>query len=218
MGTLGVIVDVSLKVLPKPAAECTLQWPLAAAEALQRLRQWARQPLPVSASAWSDECLSLRLAGARAAVEEAQRQLGGQRLEGDAAQILWRSLRDQTHAYFAGARPLWRLSLPPAADGLPLDGDQLIEWSGAQRWLRTDAPAADVRACARQLGGHATLFRAGDSGAVVDRGTDSPRDSSAPRSGVFTPLSPALLELQRRVRAQFDPHGVFDAGRLYPEL
>jgi len=219
MGTLGVIVDVSVKVLPKPAAECTLQWPLAAAESLQRLRQWARQPLPVSASAWSDQCLSLRLSGAHAAVEAARKRLGGQRLEDDAAQILWRSLREHTHAFFGGARPLWRLSLPPAAAGLPLDGDQLIEWSGAQRWLRTAAPAADVRACARQLGGHATLFRAGGIGAVVDRGSvDSARESSAPRSGVFTPLSPALLELQRRVRAQFDPHGVFDAGRLYPEL
>jgi len=205
LGMLGVVLSVSLKVLPQPAEECTLQWPLGEAEALSRMREWAQQPLPVSATLWADGVLSLRLAGAAAAIAAARRRLGGASLDPPAAQSLWRSVREQTHPGFDARRPLWRLSLPPAAAAVPLPAAALIEWSGAQRWLHSESPATEVRAVARQLGGHATLFRAaaGASGA---------------RQGVFTPLSAPLLAIHRNLRAQFDPHGVFDAGRLVAEL
>jgi len=131
-----------------------------------------------------------------------------------AAQALWQSLREQTHPFFAGPLPLWRLSVPPASVLPSLAGDLMIEWGGAQRWVRTAAPAEKVRGCARELRGHATLFRPG----VASRSMHADAAVPAPEQvAVFTPLPPALLELQQRVRAQFDPHGVFDAGRLFGE-
>lgn len=130
---------------------------------------------------------------------------GGAELDPAAARALWRSAREQTHPFFDAHLPLWRLSLPPGAPVVPLPAATAVEWSGAQRWLHTAAPATEIRACARGLGGHATLFRA------VDAAADARRE-------VFTPLSPPVLAIHRRLRAQFDPYGVFDAGRLSAEL
>jgi glycolate oxidase FAD binding subunit len=110
-------------------------------------------------------------------------------------------VREHTHEFFAGDAPLWRVSVPSTAPPLELGSAQLIEWGGALRWLRSDAPAAAIRARAQQLGGHATRFRGGPAA-----------------EGAFTPLPPALLSIHRRLRAQFDPFGIFDAGRLYEEL
>ena len=201
LGTLGLIVEVSLKVLPRPPAEASLRFELDEATALHRLNAWGGQPLPISASVWRDGALTLRLAGAVAAVDAALRGLGGERLPAAEADALWAGLRDQTDAFFAGDEPLWRLSVPPDALAVALPGAQLVEWGGAQRWLRSTAPAADIRARTAALGGHATLFRHGE------------------RSGeVFHPLPPAMWALQRQLKQAFDPAGVFNPGRLYGGL
>jgi glycolate oxidase FAD binding subunit len=201
LGTLGVIVDVSIKVLPLPASELTLRFAMDEKQALWQLNSWGGQPLPLSASCWHDGELRVRLAGAEPAVEASAAVLGGVREPSAQAIRSWRDVREHQHSFFAGAMPLWRVSVPTNAAPLGLPGPQLIEWGGAQRWLRTDAPAAQLRARASELGGHAMLFR-----------------SASPRSQVFTPLSPALLAIHRRLKQEFDPACVFNPGRMYPEF
>ncbi len=206
LGVLGVICEVSLKVLPRPPATATLRFEMDQAAALQRLNAWGGQPLPLNASAWWDGTLVLRLSGAAAAVTAAAAQLGGEAVEAGLAASFWNGLRDHRDEFFAGAlraveggAALWRLSLPATAPPLALAGEQLLEWGGAQRWLCTPLPAAAVRDAASRAGGHATLFRA--------------RDRSA---GVFTPLAAPLQRIHRELKAAFDPDGVFNRGRLYP--
>ena len=203
LGTLGLLLEMSLKVLPKPFAETTLRFEMTQAAALQRLNQWGGQPLPISASAWHDGVLLLRLSGAQAAVGAARQLLGGEDVA-DAAAI-WIALREQSNAFFteiaSDAAGVWRLSLPSVAAPLALDGEQLIEWGGAQRWLKSAADAAAIRAAAAAAGGHATLFRGGDK-----------------RSGVFHPLAPALMTIHRRLKSAFDPAGIFNPGRMYDHL
>ena len=201
MGILGVIVEVSIKVLPRPLAHHTLRFDMTEGEAIDRLNEWAGRPSPLSASVWHDGVLYLRLAGASTAVSAARHQLGGEDLGNEHADAFWSSIREQTHPFFAGELPLWRVSVPSTAAPLSIRAPQLMEWNSSLRWLRTDQSAEQVRECAKQAGGHATLFRRGDRSA-----------------GVFTPLSPALATIHRRLKAQFDPAGIFNPGRLYADL
>jgi len=198
LGILGVITEVTIKLLPRPVQEVTLRLGMDEARALETLNAWGGQPWPVSASAWHDGLLQLRLSGAPAAIAAAREAFGGEESEGAG---FWESVREQHHAFFGGDAPLWRISVPSTAPPLELGGAQLIEWGGALRWLRTARPAAEVRARAVELGGHATLFRGGERSA-----------------GVFTPPSPALLAIHRRLKAEFDPAGILNPGRLLPEL
>ncbi|GAC1406047.1 MAG: glycolate oxidase subunit GlcE [Burkholderiaceae bacterium] len=201
LGTLGLILEVSLKVLPRAFAEATLQLPMAQADAIRNLNTWGGQPLPLAASLWQDGILTVRLAGAQAAVTAAQRWIGGQPTDGTR---FWRDAREQTLTYFAGADegpPLWRLSVPSTTAPLDLPGPQLIEWGGAQRWVRTTSPAAKVRSIAVAAGGHATLFRGGDKSV-----------------GVFQPLAPAVAKIHRHLKSAFDPNGIFNPGRMYADL
>ena len=176
-----MIVEVSLKVVPKHPVEVTLQFDLDEPAALRQLNAWGAQPLPISASVWCDRALLLRLSGSAAAVAAACARLGGTRASEDLSSRLWRSLREQQHAFFDGNAPLWRLSLPPTAPPLELDAPPLIEWGGALRWVRSHQPAAPIRERARQLGGHATLFRGGNRSDGVSRpGARAAGDSPAP--------------------------------------
>jgi glycolate oxidase FAD binding subunit len=201
LGTLGLILEVSLKVLPRPAAELTLQLELPEQEAIDALNRWAGQPLPVSASAWRGGDLGLRLSGAPSALQAAARKIGGRPVDPVQAGRFWSGIREHADPFFAGDAPLWRLSLPSQAPALGLPGEQMIEWGGALRWLRTRTDAAAVRAAVERAGGHATLFRAADKTA-----------------GVFAPLSPVLLRLHRELKAAFDPAGIFNPGRLHPDF
>ena len=208
LGVLGVICEVSLKVLPLAPASATLVFEMDETRALQQLNGWAGQPLPLNASAWHRGRLSLRLAGARAAVGAARQRLGGSELTLEAASAWWAGVRDQQHAFFAldgqelaRGDGLWRLSVPDTAPPLGLPGDGFIEWGGAQRWWRTTASQEQVRETATRAGGHATLFRAADRSA-----------------GVFAPLSGPLARLHRGLKQAFDPAGIFNPGRLYPDL
>jgi glycolate oxidase FAD binding subunit len=195
LGILGLITQVSLKVLPKPRAETTLRFEMSAIEALDRFNTWRGQPVPVVATAWADGIAHVKLAGAASAIMAAQATLGGETVAND---DIWRSLRDQTHTTFSAAR-LWRLSVPTTATFL-LPGVTLIEWSGGQRWLAGDAAASDVRDAAASVGGSATLWR-------------GERDTT-----MFHPLKSANLELHRKLKHAFDPNGIFNRGRLIPDL
>ena len=203
LGTLGVIVQVSLKVLPVPPAEATLLFELSETSARQQLNRWGGQPLPLNASCWADGHLAVRLRGAQAAVAAAARSMGGQALAPERAERQWPALRDQALPFFrlAPGEALWRASVPDTATPLNL-GPTLVEWHGAQRWIKaTPADATHVREAAARAGGHATLFRGGDG--------------SVP---VFTPLAPALAQIHARLKHEFDPAGIFGPGRLYDEF
>jgi glycolate oxidase FAD binding subunit len=205
MGILGPIVQVSLKVLPVPAAEATVAIGAGLREALVHMNRWAGLPLPISATAWHAGDLGVRFSGARAAVESAVRRFvddhGAQVVEPERAGPFWIGIREQTDPFFDGEQPLWRLSVPSTAQPFEFPGRQLIEWGGALRWFRTDAEPTLVRQAAATVGGTATLFRS--------------RDKSP---GVFAPLAPAVLELHRRIKREFDPRGIFNPGRLVAGL
>ena len=195
-GTLGVLLEVSLKVLPRPAVVRTVAFDATAAEAIQRCNAWAAKPLPVSGACHDGERLRVRLAGTAGGVSGAAGVLGGESVDDD---DFWTALREQTLPFFTSAGvPLWRISVPPGAELTTLGGDVLVDWGGALRWLRTDAPVLDVRAAAERAGGNAVLFRGGD------------------RTGeVFHPLVPAVHKLHERVKAAFDPAGIFNPGKMY---
>ncbi|MBR8002256.1 glycolate oxidase subunit GlcE [Burkholderia vietnamiensis] len=207
LGTLGLMLELSIKVLPVPVAEVTLKFEMTATDAVRKLNEWGGHPLPVSASGWRNGTLVLRLSGAEAAVKSAKTLLGGEVVDAVEAERFWAGLREHTDPFFNGIPPgyaLWRLSLPSITEPMHLAGNQLMEWGGAQRWWITDADAQTVRMSAKQAGGHATLFRAGDS-----------YDRSA---GVFTPLPAPLMKIHRGLKAAFDPARIFNRGRLYPDL
>ncbi|QDX23143.1 glycolate oxidase subunit GlcE [Pandoraea pnomenusa] len=204
LGTLGLILEVSLKVLPQPFAELTLQFEMNAVDAVRKLNEWGGQPLPITGSAWRSDLLVIRLAGASAAIKAARVKMGGELVDAIHAAKFWHAIREQTDNFFADAGPgqaLWRLAVPSTAEPHRLPGKQLIEWGGAQRWWITDADAQIVRSAARQDGGHATLFRYGEPGV-----------------GVFTPLPAPVMRIHRNLKSVFDPAGIFNPGRMYPEF
>ncbi len=201
MGTLALIAEVSLKVLPRPVAELSLKLEMPLERALQAMNRWAGRPLPISATAWHDGELVLRLSGSEVALRSAREAIGGTALDALEARTYWRSIREHTHSFFAGDGPLWRIAVPSAAGPLRLEGETLVEWDGGLRWLRSAASAETVRAAAREAQGHATLFRAADKSA-----------------GAFAPLPAPLARLHRELKNVFDPAGILNPGRMYREL
>ncbi len=205
LGTLGVIAEVSLKCLPRPASETTRAFELSADEAIRRVNEWGAQPVPLSATCFARGRLWIRFSGAVPAVAAAASKLGGDAVADDSA--FWRSVRDHAHPHFAAARQrsaaLWRLSVKSTAPFADLGGEQLIEWGGALRWLEAGprSEPSRLRAWAKEFGGHATLFR----------GTDK-------SAGVFHPLDPTTLAIHQRLKAQFDPCGILNPGRMYAAL
>jgi len=193
-GTLGVLLEVSLKVLPRPETELTLALEMDAETAVARFNAWAGKPLPLSAACHVGERAYVRLAGAEAAVRAARLRLGGEVIDDGA--YFWRSVRELRHGYFSASGSLWRLSLPPTAAVDP-SLHKFIDWGGAQRWVRSDTPQWEAAAAA---GGHATRYRGDD------------------RQQVFQPLTPGMMALHRRLKAAFDPKGILNPGRLHPEL
>ena len=228
-GTLGLITEVSLKVLPVAPAEATLMIAgLAQGPALDLLHRWGGQPLPLNASAWVRDTtaqpvadyLFVRLRGAVAAVQSALGKmsadavaLGAQVQQMDNAEAAqdWRASGEQTLPFFDAPSPeacLWRLSVPQTAPALDLPYPTYIEWQGAQRWLWAPASAAlALRGLAQKVGGHATLFRASAAHADTDKA-----------AGVNTPLDAVQQRIQQQLQKQFDPKGVFATGRMHPTI
>lgn len=197
-GTLGILLDVSLKVLPRPARTLTLVLEMDRASALTRMRELCRQPVPLSGACHYQQQLFLRLSGSATSIKAWQQRIGGETLAQHSS--FWQRLRDHELEFFKQQRTLWRLSLPPATPSLACKKDCLIDWAGGQRWLFSDAAAEAIRKEAAEAGGHAELFRRGV-------GESTP----------FQSLSPGLQTLHRRLKQRFDPQGIFNPGRLFDE-
>ncbi|MND79489.1 putative FAD-linked oxidoreductase [compost metagenome] len=193
-GCLGLLTEVSLKVLPRPRQCLSLRLPMGRQQALAELAEWGQQPLPISAACHDGDALYLRLEGGEGSVQSARQRLGGEALDS----CFWSDLREQRLAFFVGPAPLWRLSVPNATGELDLPGQQLIDWGGAQRWLKSTAPAQEIREQVAKVGGHATCH--------------------APGAASSPPLPAALMRYHRALKQQLDPQGVFNPGRLYPDL
>ena len=232
MGIFGALVEVSVKVLPKPFHEATLLIEADEARALELLSSFRSLPLPLSASAWlasnkrtkkaaasespgqttaagssaavSPGQLWIRLSGSQAAVRNAIQKIGGEQVEAAHAQAFWNSLRDHTHGFFQ-TPSLWRMAVPPDSGPLGL-GDTLIEWNGGQRWLTAGPERADeLRAAAASKGGHATLFRC-------------EADANASAVPVFHPPQPAVMNISRRLKEELDPMGIFNPRRMFTDF
>lgn len=201
LGTLGLLLEVSLKVLPKPPVERTVCLTIDEVAAIETVNRWAGKPLPVSATCFADDMLTVRLSGAESAVNAARAKLGGEVL--DDAEAFWQSIREHTHDFFQSTKPLWRLAVKSTTAQLPLPGKQLIEWHGGLRWLACDDLEAVeyIRKSAKAAGGHATLFR-----------------GNGLTASVFHPLDDGMMRIHSALKNQFDPAGIFNPGRLYSEF
>ena len=204
MGTLGVLLEVSLKVLPKPEMESTQLFQCSAVEALEKIHDWSQTPLPLSASSYHDSILRIRLSGATEAVKAAVDTVSGETMA--EAEQYWQQLKEQRLDFFTGDKPLWRISLASDSESIGLpegyddEDDCLYEWGGALRWLKCDAPAEMIQRAAAELDGHASLFR---------------HDG---HSSVFQPLTPGLMRIHQNLKQAFDPENILNPGKLYPEL
>ena len=203
MGTLGILLEVSLKVLPTAEMESTQLFHCSATEALDKIHAWSQTPLPLSASSFQDSILRIRLSGASEAVKAAIDTLGGETMP-DSAQY-WHQLKEQQLDFFSNEKPLWRISLASDIEslGLPAEYDKdhcLYEWGGALRWLKSDVPAEVIQRAAAVEEGHASLFR------------------HEGHSSLFQPLTPGLIRIHQNLKQAFDPENILNPGKLYSEL
>ncbi|GAA0679972.1 glycolate oxidase subunit GlcE [Marinobacterium maritimum] len=196
MGSLGVITEVSLKVLPKPAASCTLKLAVGAEEAIRIMNRRALESRPLTAACWYQGHLYLRLSGAHSAVEATVSRWEGE--VDEAGDQFWQQLRDQQLTLFDGEVPLWRFSVNPSAAMAALDGEWMLDWGGAQRWYRGEVEKERMEAIAAAAGGQVSLYRGGDR-----------------QQEVMHALPPAMQQLQQRLKQAFDPDHLFNPGRVY---
>lgn len=196
MGTLGILLEISVKVLPRPNTVRTNALEVDRDASLKQMRELCAQPVPLSGACFWNNRLYLRLAGNASGVGEWSQRIGG----ADQDDRIWNELRDHTLDFFADDRPLWRLSLAPATPKLACETESLVDWAGAQRWVRTDFEPLKIREEVAKTGGHATIFRHGDR-----------------KSDVFHPLDPVRARFHANLKQRFDPHGVLNPGRMYAD-
>lgn len=202
-GTLGLILDVSLKVLPRASTETTLKAGLEASDAIKSINQLAGKNLPISASCYLNGNLYIRLNSStqntKTTAKNIARQLNAQEI--DNSEVFWQQIREQQHEFFQTEQSILRLSLPATVDDIAVDGQQLIEWGGALRWLKTDQPVSEIRELVSPLEGHVTTYKNNNNEAEY-----------------FQPLDKGILNIHQRLKQAFDPAGILNPGRLYKEL
>jgi len=193
---LGVMLEISLKVVPKPETEITLVQNMTSEQALAKLQQWSALALPITASCFYQDQLNIRLSGSEKAIKKIQHALGGEVL--NEANAFWYSVKEQTHPFFDKGKKLWRVSTASNAPITTKNKDSFYEWGGALRWIKVDISIDKIP---DSLNGHITLFR-----------------SPAIKNEVFQPLPNHLLQIHRNLKQAFDPQGIFNIGRMYPEF
>ena len=194
-GTLGLVLDISLKVLPLPEMTLTQQLESSADEAIELVNRMSGKSLPISGACWVDNLLYLRISGSEAGVSAARDVIGGETFDNPE---FWTSIRDHQHAYFVD--DYWRIAVPPATPMLPLEGQWIIDWGGAQRWLRSTTSTHDIVASVIKSGGHAERWKHAD------------------REHLRSTLDPTLNKYHQRLKKAFDPERVLNRGAMYPDL
>ena len=203
-GTLGILLEVSLKVLPRPAASITVAHECSATEAIASMSALLGKPYPVDGTCYDGELCHVRISGRAQAVMEARNKIPGDVVQN--ADAFWHALREHQLPFFqhpshSGKAALYRVVVKPATPPLNIEGAWLLDWGGAQRWLRSDEDAESIRHRVAGVGGHVTVFR----------GNNQSED-------MFQPLSAPLLAIHRRLKAGFDPKNIFNRGRMYADL
>ena len=197
LGTLGIILEVSIRVMPVHEAELTLSFEHDSADAhIRWINELGAEPYPISASLWEGGCSQLRLSGSTQGVHHAADELGG-----DQVDPCWDQLKEQTLGFFTDKPSLTRILLPPTSANLLAEGVQLIEWGGAQRWINGEIDIDALRLKAETMAASVCAFR-----------------GHAAETSVFQPLPRAMLKLQRSIKSTLDPAGIFNPGRMYPGL
>lgn len=199
MGTLGIILDTSLKVMPRPETEITVSYELTERASISRINKICAQAYPVSATCFDGTQLFVRLSGTESGVNKALSVLGGETIEG--ADTFWKDIKNQQHSFFNSKKRIWRLSLKPATPPLEIMGGQLIEWRGAQRWLASDQNPDIIREIISKHGGHATIFKNAEKDDLV-----------------FHPVTGKLHELHMNLKLAMDPQTLFNPSRMYRGL
>jgi len=198
LGTLGILLDISIRVAPLDNSEMTLQFDCSPTEAIQKCNAWSAQALSFSAACYLDDVLYIRLSGSQAAINAAQAKLGG--IETDGA-VFWKDLREHQLPFFKTNTPLWRTSIAANTEALPIEGKHIIDWAGAQRWITSSETETEIRNIVEQFGGHATLFRKGEN---IEE--------------TFHPLTGKLKQLHLNIKQVFDPFGILNFGRMYSDI
>jgi len=200
-GTLGIMLEISLKVLPRPAASITVAHECSAAEAITSMSALLNKPYPVDAACYhGDQCYA-RISGSAQAVKEARIKIPGDVMQD--ADAFWHALREHELSFFRRSGTLYRIMVKPATPPLHIEGSWLLDWGGAQRWLYSDADVATIRRRVEGVGGHVTVFR----------GEDRPNETSQ-QPEIFQPLPGPLLTIHQRLKASFDPKNIFNSGRM----
>ncbi len=198
-GTLGVLLEISLKVLPRPAASLTLMHVHSTDESIRFMSHLLTQPMPVDAACHHDGHTFIRIAGSEQAVKHAQKQMGGAPVND--ASAFWQSVREQQHTFFSSLKPLYRVMVKPATPALNIGGNWLLDWGGAQRWLLSDEPPAIIRERVNAAGGHVSAYK-----------------NQAQSGEFFSPLPGPLFDIHQRLKLSFDPHRIFNPDRIYAGL
>lgn len=224
-GTLAALTSITVKVLPAAATQETLVFNgLSDAKAIQAMSLAMQSACEVSGAAHLPGTPSqtlFRLEGIQPSVVYRRQKLASHLKIFGASDYLgeqdslseWKAIRDVERLSADDARFVWKLSLTPskAAETVAriskqLDIQYFYDWAGGLVWLgvprSNQAYAYIIRKCVED--GHATLFRA--------------EDDVRERIEVFQPQLPALAALTKRVKASFDPNGVFNHGRMYKDI
>lgn len=198
LGTLGLLLNVSLKVIPKPEAESTVVLECELQTAIDHMHHWMQQSLPLSATSYADGRLYIRLTSNEASIKAAHKAIGGELTNNNE---YWHQLKEQQHTFFATELPLWRLSLASNTAPLNLQGDTLYDWGGALRWLRSDESADKIRHAVEGLGGHASLFK-----------------NNSNQLDPFHELGAGIHTMHRQLKQAFDPANILNPGRMYADI
>lgn len=215
-GSLGLILEVSLKLLPLPSREQSISFSLQLNQFAHQVQRLLLSGYPITAACYLDGQAYIRLAGSEKGVassyQEISQLLSKQKFQPqEINNLFWSELNEQQLSFFDQTQPLWRLSLPGKTENferyISAEDKQLIDWGGALRWFYSNQSADKIRSDAQSLGGHAQLFRGNEM--------DSDELKNVPKQ---QPLTPAIMKIHQQIKRAMDPHLILNHGCLYPEL